>query len=150
MNELSIGKRTHVVTALAVAAIFAAVGCGKSESSTGSTTTPAPAPTGAATATPPSGGADAEAQTYYKANCVVCHGANGQGDGPGASALDPKPQDFGNAAWQTATDDATLSKAILQGGAAVGKSPMMPAQPALQSKPEVLAALVKIIRGFKK
>jgi high-affinity iron transporter len=30
----------------------------------------------------------------YAANCGVCHGAEGRGDGPGASGLDPKPRNF--------------------------------------------------------
>ena len=27
----------------------------------------------------------------YKTRCVVCHGEAGEGDGPGAKALEPKP-----------------------------------------------------------
>ena len=34
------------------------------------------------------------------------------------------------------------------GGAAVGKSPAMPAQPQLKEKPEVVAEMVKLIRTF--
>jgi mono/diheme cytochrome c family protein len=30
----------------------------------------------------------------YQANCVVCHGASGHGDGPAALALSPRPSDF--------------------------------------------------------
>jgi hypothetical protein len=36
------------------------------------------------------------------------------------------------------------------GGPAVGKSPAMPGNPDLQSKPEVVKELVKIVRAFKK
>lgn len=35
-----------------------------------------------------------EGQAIYSANCAQCHGATGQGDGPWASALDPKPADL--------------------------------------------------------
>jgi hypothetical protein len=37
---------------------------------------------------------------------------------------------------------------ITLGGAAVGKSPMMPAQPALKGQTATLDALVQIVRGF--
>lgn len=30
----------------------------------------------------------------YQANCVVCHGARGRGDGPAAFTLDPRPFDL--------------------------------------------------------
>ena len=39
-------------------------------------------------------------------------------------------------------------KTITLGGAAVGKSPIMPASPDLDAKPEVVDGLVKIIRKF--
>src|SRR5687767_6078811 len=47
-----------------------------------------PAPTPAATAA--ASGGDGEAKKLFKARCVVCHGQNGKGDGPGAAALNPK------------------------------------------------------------
>jgi hypothetical protein len=45
------------------------------------------------------------------------------------------------------TDDQ-IKKTITGGGASVGKSNLMPAQPDLANKPEVLDGIVKIIRGF--
>ena len=44
--------------------------------------------------------------------------------------------------------DEDIKKTIVYGGAAVGKSPNMPANPDLEGKPE-LDGLVKVIRGFK-
>ncbi|MFQ5801816.1 MAG: c-type cytochrome [Candidatus Methylomirabilales bacterium] len=33
-------------------------------------------------------------KAVYKKKCALCHGSEGQGDGPGAVHLDPKPRDF--------------------------------------------------------
>lgn len=116
------------------------------------------APTGtaagasSAAATTGGGSADAakEAAALYESTCVVCHGKTGAGDGPGAANLDPKPRAFGDAKWQAEAKDEDLKKAIVGGGVAVGKSPIMPGNPTLKDKPEVVDELVKIIRGFKK
>ncbi|EKF73083.1 cytochrome c family protein [Alcanivorax hongdengensis A-11-3] len=36
----------------------------------------------------------ARAKQLYRENCMACHGARGQGDGPAAAALEPAPTDF--------------------------------------------------------
>jgi mono/diheme cytochrome c family protein len=90
----------------------------------------------------------AEAKTIFASRCVPCHGANGHGDGPGAAALTPKPRDFHDAQWQSATKDAEIDQAIRFGGAAVGKSPAMPSNPDLLDKPAVVAGLRQTIRNF--
>jgi mono/diheme cytochrome c family protein len=90
------------------------------------------------------------AATYFKQKCVVCHGDHGAGDGPGAAALNPKPRAFGDATWQSSATDEKIAKAIIEGGAAVGKDAAMAANPDLRGKPELVAELVKIVRGFKK
>jgi mono/diheme cytochrome c family protein len=90
----------------------------------------------------------AEARTLFKSRCSVCHGENGHGDGPGAAALTPKPRDYTNAEWQKSVTDEQLKSVILMGGAAIGKSPIMPASPDLQGKDAVVDELVKIIRSF--
>lgn len=105
---------------------------------------PAPAPAAAAAADPV-----AEAAQIFKDRCTVCHGAGGKGDGEGSAALDPKPRDFTLSEWQASVTDEHLQKIIVYGGSAVGKSPTMPANPDLDAKPEVVAELVKIIRGLK-
>lgn len=90
----------------------------------------------------------AQAQTLYAERCSTCHGKTGGGDGPGAGALAPKPRAFTDAAWQSSVSDAHLEQIIVGGGAAVGKSVLMPPNPDLEGEPEVLKAIIKIIRGF--
>jgi uncharacterized membrane protein len=89
-----------------------------------------------------------EAKDAYASRCASCHGAQGRGDGAAAQALNPKPRNFSDATWQAQTTDAAIAKVIGEGGAAVGKSALMPAQPDLKAKPAVMAELVKLIRGF--
>jgi len=108
---------------------------------------PAPAQ---APAAQPAGDAVAEAAEIYKLRCAVCHGATGKGDGDGAAALDPKPSDLTTGDWQSSVTDDYLRKIIVRGGAAVGKSQTMPGAPDLDAKPDLLAALVKYIRGLAK
>jgi len=92
----------------------------------------------------------AEAKAQFDSLCLTCHGASGHGDGPGSAQLDPKPRSFDDSAWQASVTDEHIKKAIVFGGAAVGKSPMMPAQPQLKGKDALLDGLVKIVRGFQK
>ncbi|MDX2169161.1 MAG: c-type cytochrome [Deltaproteobacteria bacterium] len=91
-----------------------------------------------------------EADEIYKSRCTLCHGAAGKGDGPTAAALTPKPRTLTDAAWQKTVDDAHIEKIILNGGPSVGKSPLMPANPDLANKPDVIKALRQIVRQFGK
>jgi mono/diheme cytochrome c family protein len=90
----------------------------------------------------------AKARRYYAERCASCHGDKGNGDGPGAFAIKPRPRDYTDPQWQTSVTDEELAKAIVKGGAAVGKSTMMPANYDLRSKPELTAALVALVRSF--
>lgn len=89
----------------------------------------------------------ADAHELFKSRCTPCHGETGHGDGPGAAALNPKPRNYTDVVWQKSVKDEDIKKTILYGGAAVGKSPIMPANPDLDGKPE-LDGLVAIVRGF--
>jgi mono/diheme cytochrome c family protein len=82
--------------------------------------------------------------------CATCHGMDGTGNGPAAAALNPKPRNYTDPAWQASVTDDVLKETILKGGALVGKSPMMPGNPQLADHPEVLDELVRIVRGFGK
>ena len=91
-----------------------------------------------------------EAKAIFGSRCMPCHGAGGAGDGPASKGLTPPPRNFTDAAWQGQVTDEHIEKIIQYGGAAVGKSPAMPPNPDLTSKPEVVAAVREYIRGLKK
>ena len=59
--------------------------------------------------------------------CAACHGPTGKGDGPAAAALNPKPTDLTNKAYMAGLKDQYLFDLVQKGGAAVGKSPLIPA-----------------------
>lgn len=122
-----------------------ACGGGKEQPATSGAETTATAQTAAATPD-----AKQEAQQIFSSRCSVCHGATGHGDGPGAAALTPKPRNYHDKAWQDSVTDDEIEKAIVYGGAAVGRSPSMVANPDLGNKPEVVAALKDMIRQFGK
>jgi mono/diheme cytochrome c family protein len=90
----------------------------------------------------------AEARELYASTCVSCHGPTGGGDGLAAAGLPAKPASFDGPGWQSRTSDQEIERAIVGGGAAVGKSPLMPANPNLAAKPDVVTALRTMIRGF--
>jgi len=83
---------------------------------------PTPAAPIAAAATPPDA---AKGATLYAANCASCHGPRGDGDGPVAAALVPKPAKHHDGVYMNALTNEHLFKVIKEGGPAVGKSPMM-------------------------
>jgi cytochrome c553 len=136
--------------ALIVALVLAA-SCGKKSEE------PEPSPTvteGTGTGAPPASAiaqsAAQEATALFKSLCSTCHGESGKGDGPGAVSLDPKPRNYTDKTWQASVTDEQIAKTIVLGGAAVGKSPLMPPNPQLRDKPLVVSELVRIIRGFAK
>ena len=75
----------------------------------------------------------------YKANCAVCHGDQGRGDGPAASALKPPPRDHTDRAYMSTITDEDMAKTITIGGVLKNK-PLMPGTP--QIKGADLEALV--------
>jgi len=112
----------------------------------------AEAPAGEAAPThtpvPVSAEAQKEADNVYTTLCSTCHGMNGSGDGPAAAAFNPKPANYASAEFQKSVTDEEIAKAIVEGGPAVGKSPLMPPNPQLKDKPEVVQALVNKVRAF--
>jgi mono/diheme cytochrome c family protein len=76
----------------------------------------------------PAQAADVEAgKAKFQQFCATCHGPTGHGDGPAAAALKPTPRALDDAEWQKSVDDDYIKKVIVEGGAAVGLSPMMTA-----------------------
>ena len=134
----------------AIASILLLAACGKGSE-------PPPPSSGSPNAKPETGpsrprpGAEpSQAQAMFNTVCVMCHGADGTGNGPAASTLNPRPRNYTDAAWQASVTDDQLKEIILKGGAAVGKSGAMPGNPQLQDHADVLDGLVQIIRGFGK
>jgi mono/diheme cytochrome c family protein len=72
------------------------------------------------------GDALSKGRAAYATYCASCHGQGGKGDGPAAAALSPKPRDLTDRAHMAQLDDQYLFQVIGKGGAAVGKSPLMP------------------------
>ena len=65
----------------------------------------------------------AAGKVLYSASCTACHGVKGDGKGPAAVALKPKPTDFTAAAfWPGKTDDQ-LATAIRAGRPGTSMSP---------------------------
>lgn len=143
----------RIVLPLLLGALLGA--CGKN-------TEPPPPTSGSPMAQPESGptqqkpaatGGDSihpDAKRTFATVCATCHGADGTGNGPASASLNPKPRNYTDAAWQASVTDDELRKIILLGGQAVGKSAMMPGNPQLKDKPEVIDGLVQIVRSFGK
>jgi mono/diheme cytochrome c family protein len=91
--------------------------------------------------------ADDDTAHQYAIYCAKCHGVGGRGDGVYASKLHQRPRDFTDCVVMAKIPDATIVKAIEEGGAAVGLSNEMPEwQGALDD--DEIAALAHYIRGF--
>lgn len=137
-------------TALAFAVgVFGGVACGpQSEPDAEPSEAEAPPPAAEETPADDTASLRAEAEEIFATRCQTCHGATGAGDGPGSAALDPKPRNFQDPEWQASVDDDHIANIIQYGGAAVGRSPAMPGNPDLTSKPEVVEALVQVIRDL--
>jgi cytochrome c553 len=88
----------------------------------------------------------ADAAGDFAMQCASCHGATGGGDG---MDLPVKPANFQDAAFWASRTDAQVNSAIKGGGAAVGKSPMMPPLGAGWTDAQ-LTAMVTYLKSMKK
>lgn len=62
----------------------------------------------------------------FRQTCAPCHGEGGAGDGAAAASLDPKPANFTDAVFWETRDVAHVARVLREGGAAVGRSALMP------------------------
>lgn len=89
-----------------------------------------------------------DAQQTFTTVCASCHGQTGGGDGPSAVSLNPKPAAFSSADFWTGKKSEDIHKVIKEGGAAVGKSPLMAPYGGVYNDDQI-GELVKLIEGFK-
>jgi mono/diheme cytochrome c family protein len=92
----------------------------------------------------------AQAREMFTTKCAKCHGIQGAVNGISSDSLHPRPHNYTDPAWQASVTDDEIKEIIVRGGNNMGKSPAMPGNPTLKNHPELLDALVKIIRGFGK
>jgi len=82
-------------------------------------------------------------QDLYRANCASCHGDNGQGDGPTAPTLNPKPRNFHSLdGWTNGSKVSQIYKTLQEGipGRAMASYSYMP--------PLDRFALIHFVRTF--
>lgn len=79
----------------------------------------------------------------YKQNCLLCHGEKGDGQGPMAQGLTPKPADFTDKEHMAKDTDEELIEAIK-----MGKGPMPPFGGTLSD--QEIKDVLQYIRQFAK
>jgi cbb3-type cytochrome oxidase cytochrome c subunit/cytochrome c553 len=87
----------------------------------------------------------AAGKTVYEANCSGCHGNAGNGAGPAAAALNPKPRNFIEAKFKYGDRDTDLFKTVANG---VTGTAMPPWKDALSD--DQRWAVISYVRTFKK
>jgi mono/diheme cytochrome c family protein len=65
----------------------------------------------------------AEGKSLFSINCASCHGNTGQGNGPAASALNPKPRDFTSGFWKYGGGVARIVQTITTGSPGTAMAP---------------------------
>lgn len=96
-----------------------------------------------------SAGDPGKGKDIYTKSCASCHGPAGKGDGVAAAALNPKPTNLADKATMSKLDDSALTNVVTKGGAAVGKSPLMPSFNG-QLKDQDVKDLIAYIRSLAK
>lgn len=90
---------------------------------------------------------DVEAgKQLYQQRCSPCHGPDGKANTPTAQALTPTPRDHTDGEYMNDLPNEHLFKVIKEGGAAVGKSPIMPPQADLSD--EQIQHIIAFVRSL--
>src|SRR4051794_10610951 len=102
-------KTNRLAAVLALSAL-AALACSKSETKNAQpSANHEPDPATTSTAVAYTGKIDSEkAQAIFNERCAACHGTDGNGKGPAAAALNPKPRNYTDKAWQAGVTDEQL------------------------------------------
>ena len=82
-----------------------------------------------------------QGKNLFGANCVICHGGNGEGDGPGAVAFSPRPANFTDPKFWQNMNDGKIADVIRNGHG------MMPA---FNLTPQQIKAITEYLKHFKK
>src|SRR5262249_14989593 len=91
---------------------------------------------------------DKTTAAVYKESCLRCHGEQGKGDGPATKTIkNMKMTDWTSKEAMAKYSDEDLYKIISAGGAAVGKSKLMPAYKDKMKEKE-MRDLVAYVRSF--
>jgi mono/diheme cytochrome c family protein len=84
----------------------------------------------------------ATGRSLYEEKCMICHGANGKGDGPAASGFSKKPADFTQAKVWEGDAEKKIAETIRK-----GHGPM----PAFRLTPDEIKAIIDYMsHAFKK
>jgi len=86
----------------------------------------------------------ASAGDNYDQLCRKCHGDDGDGTGPAAAVLDKHPGNFTDCEAMKSRTHDFLVNIVTGGGAAVGRSPQMPAS-GKKLSPEEIDELAKYV-----
>jgi mono/diheme cytochrome c family protein len=149
-------ERISMRNGVALIALAVATACGGSDepASTQEESAPVAAESApaepAAPATPTGVDYAAEAKEIFDMRCTSCHGALGAGDGPRSGSLDPMPRNYRDPEWQESVTDDEIRQVVLFGSSVLGKSDVMPGNPDLVSQTELVDALVRYVRSFKR
>ena len=82
-------------------------------------------------------------KSLYDEKCMICHGADGKGNGPAAAALSPPPKDFNSTEfWQQKNVDQIITHQVKNGK---GQMPAF-----TLSEPEIKAIIDYMSQAFKK
>jgi mono/diheme cytochrome c family protein len=77
-------------------------------------------------------------ERVYQERCVLCHGPQGKGDGPGAAALNPKPRNHTDHTYMGSRTDEQLLEMIRNGKG------QMPAWKTILTDAEIRSVLMKV------